>query len=81
MVIMQRTCSRRDDVATRAGVGTVFEFRQQEEMPMRKLVEFEHHEVAGGDDPLPPAAPPQSRSEIQAILDQLKHLDGRPGTY
>jgi hypothetical protein len=55
---------------------------QQKEMRMRELIESEHRQIGGAEEPLlPPTPQAQSPDEIQSILEQLKHLNGRPGTY
>lgn len=48
---------------------------------MRELIGAERDEIAGGEELQPLSPPLQSPNEIQSLLDQVKHLNGRPGTY
>lgn|GEM_PF-6063011 len=48
---------------------------------MREVFKSEQNEIAGGEDLLPVSPPSQSQEEIGSLLDQVKHLNGRPGTY
>ena len=51
-------------------------------MTMRNLVESEGNDIHGGADTPPALYPPnQSAGEIRAILDQLRHINDKPGTY
>ena len=51
---------------------------------MRNLIDMEQKKVSGGDGAgdAPITYPPsQSREDVQTILDQLRHLYDKPGTY
>ena len=48
---------------------------------MRILIEQEQQQVgAGGGEPTTPPSLSPPREEIDEILDQLRHLNDRPGT-
>lgn len=65
----------------KAGAGAVSFLRQHKEAKMRELFEMEHDKVSGGED-VPVLYPPmQSQDDIEQILDQLHHINDRPGTY